>query len=129
MTEKVYRKATGHEGGETRAMRGLRLFRDRGSEIVTYLDGTYGVPSETEEGVLYVVSLEEESCDCPSFRHTGETCKHVFAALLYRAKRRKGGAAAPKPPARKRCVPPMAVRSKTARDFLERYKVESERAS
>ena len=101
-------------------MRGLRLHRERGSEIVTYLDGTYGVPSRTEEGVLYVVDLDAETCECPDKACRKDvTCLHAVAA---EAKRREAARkAAPKPPARKRCsAPPMAVRSKMARDFLSR---------
>lgn len=115
--EKVYRKATG--GGETRAMRGLQLHRERGSEIVFYLDGTYGVPSRTEEGVLYVTDLDHETCECPDSTYGKHTCLHLVAA---EAKRREAARKkAPKPPARKRCsAPPMAVHSKMARDFLKR---------
>ena len=82
------------------------MFHERGSEVVTYLDGSMGVPSEKDEGVLYVVGLEEESCDCPSFRYAGETCKHVFAALLYRAKHRGRFPLRPSAPARpgRRCT-------------------------
>lgn len=90
MTEQIIaREGRGGKGeGTTRAMRGLALYRDRGDEIVTYLDGTMGVPSATEEGVLYVVDLAEESCDCPSYRYSGKPCKHVFSGLLYVAKHR-----------------------------------------
>ncbi len=114
--EKVYRKATGE--GETRAMRGLSLYRDRGDEIVVYpTTGEYGVPSRTEEGVLYVVDLDAETCSCPDSSKGKHTCLHLVAA---EAKRREiAHKEAPKPPARKRCsAPPMAVRSKMARDFL-----------
>ena len=100
-------------------MRGLSLYRERGEEIVTYLDGTYGVPSRTEEGGLYVVDLEAGTCDCPDSTYGGHTCLHSVAA---EAKRREAARkTAPKPTARKRCsAPPMAVRSKMARDFLSR---------
>ena len=107
-------------GGETRAMRGLALYRHRSDEIVVYLDGTFGVPSRTEEGGLYVVDLGRETCDCPDAKYGGHVCLHAVAA---EAKRREiVRRDAPKPPARRRCssLPPMAVRSRTAREFLAR---------
>ena len=84
----IAREGFGDKGGETRAMRGLELFRERGGEIVTYpVSGEYGVPSATEEGVLYTVSLEGEGeCGCPCFRFRGGPCKHVYAATIFRAK-------------------------------------------
>ena len=89
MEEIMTRGGTGGKGeGGVVAARGVRLFRKHGDGIVVYLDGTLGVPSETEEGALYVVDLDEESCGCPSFRYTGRICKHVFSGLLYRAKHR-----------------------------------------
>ena len=77
-------------GGETRAMRGLELYRHRGDEIVAYLDGTYSVPSRTEEGVLYVVDLEAGTCDCPDSTYGGHVCLHqVFVEAHLAAKRRE----------------------------------------
>ena len=71
-------------------MRGIRLFRERGSEVVVYLDGTYGVPSRTEEGVLYVVDLEVGTCDCPDSTYGGHVCLHqVFVEAHLAAKRRE----------------------------------------
>lgn len=75
-------------------MRGLRLFRDRGSEIVTYVSGGYGVPSRTEEGVLYFVDFDAEDprerCDCPDARYGGHTCMHQVFVEAYLAARRRG---------------------------------------
>ena len=87
-------------------MRGLRLHRERGAEVVLYLDSTVGIPSETEDGGLYIVDLKEESCDCPSYRFTSEPCKHVFVAILYRAKHRDRFPLPPAAPTRsgRRCV-------------------------
>ena len=84
----VYRKGT-EEGGE-RARRGLRLFRERGGEIVLYpVTGEFGVPSESEEGVLYVVSLERGTCSCEDRPPKGEFCKHRIAARLKLGARRR----------------------------------------
>ncbi len=50
--------------------------------------GHYLVPGCS--GKDYVVNLAvlggEESCSCPDFRRRGDTCKHLTAATLYRAK-------------------------------------------
>ena len=67
-------------------MRGLGLFRDRGTEIVTYLDGTFGVPSRTEPDVIYHVDLERGTCECFDHLYRGTICLHIFAAMIFRAK-------------------------------------------
>lgn len=90
---KVYRKGK----GSTREERGLELYCEKGSEIVRYLDRTFGVPSATEDGVVYVVDLQAGTCSCPNFVYrlgplpVPTFCKHIYAAELYRAK-------APAPP-------------------------------
>ena len=90
MTTFGSRKATSTDRErETRAMRGLALYRERGDEIVLYLDGTYGVPSRTEEGGLYVVDLEAGTCDCPDSTYGGHTCLHAVAAEAKRAGMRR----------------------------------------
>jgi hypothetical protein len=91
----VAQAAKDREGVRGRVLRGVRLHEERGREIVHYpTTGEYGVPSATEEGVLYLVSLEGEgSCDCPWFRFTGGVCKHIYAAAVFEAKRR--GASGP----------------------------------
>ena len=98
MTE-VYRKATSTDrGGETRAMRGLMLYRHRGDEIVAYLDGTYGVPSRTEEDAIYHVDLDRGDgvCECMDHACRGLVCLHVFCAMLKRAEiRRRAGVRRP----------------------------------
>lgn len=80
-------------GGETRAMRGLQLFRERGTEIVLYISGGYGVPSRTEPDALYHVDLDQadphERCDCPDAKYGGNTCLHqIFVEAHLAAKRR-----------------------------------------
>lgn len=69
---------------DARAQRGIRLYLERGDEIVAYVDGTYGVPSRTEEGVLYDVDLEAETCECPDRVYP---CLHAFSAELKNAER------------------------------------------
>ncbi len=127
-TATVYRTATEEGTKTTRAQRGLALYRERGGEIVVYLDGTYGVPSRTIEGGFYHVDLEAEDaherCGCPDAKHRGYTCLHqVFVEAHLAASRREmtRKAATPAPRPRKRCsAPPMAERRKMARDFLAR---------
>lgn len=41
-------------------------------------DGRYAVDSFREEGVSYVVSIEEGSCSCPQYVKTGRECKHLI---------------------------------------------------
>ena len=95
----------------------MTLYRERGSEIVVYLDGTCGVPSRTEEDVLYHVDLEAGTCECPDAICRKVSCLHMVAAEA----KRIGLARKSPAPRRRRCsAPPMAVRSKMARDFLAR---------
>lgn len=105
---------------KTRAQRGLALYRERGGEIVVYLDGTYGVPSRTVEGVIYHVDLEAGICECKDATKGGHTCLHSVAAEAKRAEIARKEA--PGHRVRRRCstLPPMAVRSRMARDFLAR---------
>lgn len=85
MAQKVYRKAG--EEGSTREQRGVSLYLDRGDEVVLYpTTGEFGVPSQSEEGVLYVVNLDHGICSCADSRHRAVGCKHVAAATIYAAK-------------------------------------------
>ena len=79
--ERVYRK-------ETRGEAGVRLYRERGGEIVYYLDGTFGVPSRSEEGLIRVVALADAACDCPDHSRRGRVCAHLVAAEMKHAERR-----------------------------------------
>ena len=84
-------------GGETRAMRGLRLFRERGDEIVFYpTTGEYGVPSRSEEDGFYHVDLEAGTCECPDATCRKVACLHAVAAELKSAEiRRRSGRSNP----------------------------------
>ena len=115
VTERVPQQEA--EGITTRAQRGLALYRDRGDEIVVYLDGTYGVPSRTQEGVLYHVDLEAGTCECPD-----ATCRKVSCLHMVAAEAKRVGLARKSPARRRRrcSAPPMAVRGRMARDFLAR---------
>ena len=47
-----------------------------------------------DHGVLYVVDLEDEegeSCTCKDASVRGETCKHIFASVVERAKTSANG--------------------------------------
>ena len=104
---------------ETRAARGLQLYRERGGEIVFYpTTGEYGVPSSSVEGELYHVNLEAGTCECPDATCRGAICMHLVASEA----KRIGLARKSPTPRRSRCssLPPMAVRSRMARDFLAR---------
>ncbi len=79
--------------GDTREVRALALYRERGAEIVRTGPFTYLVPSCTG-GEPYAVDYRAETCDCPDFtiprrgRELGTPCKHVYAVGIHRAKRR-----------------------------------------
>ncbi len=78
---------------DTREERALALYCERGAEIVRTGPHTYLVPSCSGRG-SYAVDYAAESCDCPDFtilrlgREPGESCKHVYAVGILRAKRR-----------------------------------------
>jgi hypothetical protein len=81
--------------GDTREIRALRLYEERGAEIVRTGPWTYLVPSRSG-GEPHAVDYRRETCDCPDFteprrgRQPGEPCKHVYAVGIHRAKRRGG---------------------------------------
>jgi hypothetical protein len=72
---------------DTREIRALALYRERGAEIVRTGPWTYTVPSCTGTG-FWAVNYRAESCDCPDFLRRGVACKHVYAVGIHRAKRR-----------------------------------------
>ncbi len=76
-------------GGDTREVRALALYRERGHEILRSAPYMYNVPSSTGDG-FYVVNYRRESCECLDFEHRGGTCLHIYAVGLARAKRRGG---------------------------------------
>ena len=77
-------------GGDTREIRALALYRERGAEIVRTGPWTYLVPSCTGTG-SWAVNYRRETCDCPFFERRGVPCKHVYAVGIKRAKRRGAG--------------------------------------
>ena len=72
-----------------RVSRGLTLWRDQGLEIRPMSAGGPSVPSCSEPGRIYRVSLAGEGrCSCPDWQRRKQSCKHVFAALIWVAKQR-----------------------------------------
>ncbi len=69
-----------------RVLRGLALYRERADEIDQH-HGVYRVPSCSEEGVYYRVTLdvwgEGEGCACED---RAPVCKHLIAATIARSK-------------------------------------------
>ncbi len=47
----------------------------------------YNVPSCSGED-FYVVRYDKETCECEDYRRRGESCKHILAVGVKRAKRR-----------------------------------------
>ena len=76
---------------DTRADRGLELYRTRGHEIRQAGEDLYLVPSCTRAPGrgFYSVDYREETCDCPDFLRRRENCKHVLAVGVLAAKRRR----------------------------------------
>jgi hypothetical protein len=73
-----------------RVSRGLALWRDQGAEIRPLPSGGLCVPSCSEPGFIYRVSLAGEGrCNCPDWRHRKQPCKHVYAASVWAAKQRR----------------------------------------
>ena len=73
-----------------RVHRGLALWRSQGVEIRPIPAGGLCVPSCSEPGCIYRVSLAGEGrCSCPDWRHRKQPCKHVYAALVWVAKQRQ----------------------------------------
>ena len=75
----------------TRELRGLALYRDHHDEIIHEGHGSYRVPGCG--GGTYTVDLavftdEPETCSCPDYQRHKQTCKHVYAATVARAKAR-----------------------------------------
>jgi hypothetical protein len=81
-----------HPETTARILRGLALYRDRGSGIEPQGHGTYSVPGC--DGGSYTVGLDVfadqpvETCSCPDFQRRRDVCKHIVAATLYRARSR-----------------------------------------
>ncbi len=72
-----------------RACRGIALWRNRKAEIRPMPAGGLSVPSCSEPGRSYRVSLAGEGrCGCTDWRRRKQTCKHMFAALVWAAKQR-----------------------------------------
>lgn len=72
-----------------RACRGIALWRSRGAEIQPMPAGGLSVPSCSEPGRSYRVSLAGEGrCGCTDWRRRKQPCKHIFAALVWAAKMR-----------------------------------------
>ncbi len=74
----------------TREARVIALFEERGDEIQQLGRGLYSVPSCSGRGD-YLVRYGDsaESCVCKDFCLSGHVCKHLYAAALFGAKRRR----------------------------------------
>jgi hypothetical protein len=73
--------------GDTREVRALALYRERGAEIVRTGPWTYLVPS-LSGGEPHAVNYKTERCDCADYGYRGILCAHVYVVGIHRAKRR-----------------------------------------
>jgi hypothetical protein len=71
----------------SRAERALELYHERGRDIERVAPDIYLVPSCTGSAT-YRVDYSTETCSCPDHEIRGETCKHILAVGILRAKRR-----------------------------------------
>jgi SWIM zinc finger len=70
----------------TRELRGIALYRDHADDI-RHEDGSWFVPSQHDATTVYEVTLgRHEYCECSDFEFHGSRCKHVYAAIVARAK-------------------------------------------
>ncbi|WP_152670816.1 hypothetical protein [Rubrobacter aplysinae] len=69
----------------TRTGRGVRLFHERGHEIIRLRPWTYSVPGCTGPAT-YTVDARTGRCSCPDSPPECEVCKHTAAALIWRSK-------------------------------------------
>ncbi len=77
---------------KNRAIRGVRLYEERGHEIEALGGHRYSVPS-CDGSKRYTVTTdiagEFVSCECPDAMHQpGRPCKHFYALATLKAKRR-----------------------------------------
>jgi hypothetical protein len=80
------RKSSAPAHPSTREQRGLALAGERAEEIWRCGPWVWRVPSCSDPETIYLVRLRPESCPCEDHQRTGRTCKHLFAALVVRAK-------------------------------------------
>ncbi len=81
---------TGHKHPPTtREQRGIELYREG---AVSERGDLFVVRGGSRK---YTVSLDRETCTCPDFGKRRETCKHLFAVVVYAAKKRCRRAARP----------------------------------
>ena len=74
----------------TREARGIALYEERGDEIQQLARGLYSVPSCSGRGDYLVrYGADVEACECADHTRRGHVCKHLYAAALFAAKRRK----------------------------------------
>ena len=71
----------------TRELRGIALYEEHAEEI-RFEQGVWLVPSQNDATSVYevVIGRRGESCECVGFEHRGESCKHIHAAAIARAK-------------------------------------------
>ena len=81
------------EAINARAERALRLFEERGRDIVRIGANVYRVPSSDGLRSYDVLYGKREECACPDFEFHGGPCKHIMAVGILNAKRRSRRAA------------------------------------
>ncbi len=71
---------------DTRAKRGLEIWCAHGEKIRTMPNGGLSVPSGDGERSYRVQLVEPLKCGCRDWQRRRETCKHLYAAIIWHAK-------------------------------------------
>ncbi len=73
---------------DTRELRALKLFEERGHQIVRLAPDVFRVPSQDGERSYDVLYGEREECPCPDHQYRHVACVHLYAVGISIAKGR-----------------------------------------
>ncbi len=73
---------------DTRELRALKLYEERGHEIVRLAPDVFRVPSQDGERSYDVLYGEREECPCPDHQYRHVACVHLYAVGISIAKGR-----------------------------------------
>jgi len=73
----------------TRELRALELYRERGRDIQRIAEDIYRVPSQDGTRSYDVHYGQREECPCPDHLYRGVNCVHILAVGVYHAKHRR----------------------------------------
>ncbi len=71
---------------DARAKRGLELWCAHGDQIRVMPNGGLSVPSGDGQRSYRVQLMDPMRCGCRDFERRRDTCKHLYAAIIWHAK-------------------------------------------